>query len=357
MLTVRAPGSVVQGITVDGAGGSFDRRDAAIYVNADDVRIEGTRVINAVFGILVERAHRAQIIANHVRGDAINNHGMRGDTVRLWEAHEGTIAENLIEDGRDLVVWYSSDNKIYRNRVLRGRYGMHFMYSHRNLVHDNAYVDTIVGIFVMYSRQLDIYGNLILNASGASGIAVGLKDSGAIDLHHNVILHNTTGIYVDDTPQHKNDHLRIHHNILRQHHRAVVFHSTPRRTLFEHNDLVDNVQQVAANQGAKSEEAVWRGNYFDDYAGYDLDGDGFGDLPHEVASASEDLVAKRPELGFLRGALALGLVDVGSRLLPVWKPRPLMIDEQPRMSPQPMPKLVTVAHSSGLRAPEIHHED
>ena len=46
----------------------------------------------------------------------------------------------VIEDGRDVVVWYSNGNRITNNRILRGRYGAHFMYSHNNVVERNVLV-------------------------------------------------------------------------------------------------------------------------------------------------------------------------------------------------------------------------
>ena len=50
---------------------------------------------------------------------------------------------------------------------------------------------------------------------------------------------------------------------------------------------------------------AWEGNDFDDYAGYDLDRDGYGDLPYELRSLSGALVSQHPALAFFRGAPAL----------------------------------------------------
>ena len=53
------------------------------------------------------QAHRARLAGNHVRGDAAAAIGQRGDTIRLWETDDAVVEGNLIEDGRDMVVWYS----------------------------------------------------------------------------------------------------------------------------------------------------------------------------------------------------------------------------------------------------------
>ena len=357
VITITAAGTTLAGLTIDGTGGRFDKLDAAVHVIADDVRIDGIKVMHSVYGVLVEKVKRATIVNNHVAGDAETAMGMRGDTIRLWETYDSIVADNLVEDGRDMVVWYSSRNTITGNRVLRGRYGTHFMYSHDNEVRDNAFVDGVVGVFVMYSKRVTLARNLIVNASGGSGMAIGLKDSGNIVVDQNVLVHNTIGIYIDESPGHFQETLRLTRNVIRQCTTALQFHTTPQRTTIEGNDLADNVRQVAADAGTRPTGARWQSNYFDDYTGYDLDGDGVGDLPHRAESASEDLVAQHPELAFLRSAPALALVDIGSRLLPLWNARTLLVDERPRMNPNPLPDLQTIAVSSGRRAPEVQHED
>ncbi|MBL8786540.1 MAG: nitrous oxide reductase family maturation protein NosD, partial [Deltaproteobacteria bacterium] len=348
VVTLAAPGITLAGLTIDGRGGRFDKLDAAVHVIADDATVEGVTVVHAVYGILVEKTRRAHILGNHVIGDAATAMGMRGDTIRLWESDDATVAHNLVEDGRDIVVWYSRRNLVAHNRVLRGRYGTHLMYSHDNQIRDNAYVDGVVGVFVMYSRNVTLTRNLVLNASGASGMAIGLKDSGALVVTDNLLLHDTTGLYIDDSPNQATDTLLIARNAIRQCTTGVHFHTTPRRTTLSDNDFVDNASPVAADAGTRSDAALWHQNHFDDYAGYDLDDDGTGDLPHRVASASDDLVAQLPALAFFQGTPALSLVDLGARLLPLWKPRVLLVDDAPRMSPHPLPALTTVARSNGV---------
>ncbi|MFO0745876.1 MAG: NosD domain-containing protein [Myxococcota bacterium] len=332
----------VAGMTIDGSGGRFDKFDAAVHVTADDARVEGVPVVHSVYGILVEKVKRATVVMNYVVGDAETAMGMRGDTIRLWETYDSVVADNLVEDGRDMVVWYSSRNLIARNRVLRGRYGTHFMYSHDNEVSDNAYIDGVVGVFVMYSKRDTLRRNVVANAAGGSGMAIGLKDSGDVVAEQNILVHDTIGIYVDDTPGQNGEWLRVARNVIRRCGTAVHFHTTPRATTFDDNDLADNGHQVAADAGTRPTDARWHGNYFDDYTGYDLDDDGIGDLPHRAESASEDLVAQHDDLAFFHGSPALALVDLGSRLLPLWEPRVLLVDDAPHMGAHDAPTLTAL---------------
>jgi nitrous oxidase accessory protein len=180
-------------------------RDATISggvtIAADDVTVAGLTVESDAVGVEVQQAHRTRLIGNHVRGDRRAGIGERGDSIRLWETDDAVVEDNLIEDGRDVVVWYSRRALIRHNDMRRTRYGTHFMYSHGSRVADNRYLDVTVGVFVMYTRDVELTGNVIANAAGSAGIAIGLKDSGSVRIAHNLLVRDEVGIYLDATPQ------------------------------------------------------------------------------------------------------------------------------------------------------------
>ena len=326
-------GAKLMGVTVDGTGGSFDLLDAAVKITGSDITVEGVTVINAVYGVLAEKSQRVRIAGNHVHGDAETAMGLRGDTIRLWETHDSVVENNDVEDGRDMVVWYSSRNRIIGNRIVRGRYGAHFMYSHDNVVQHNELRAGVVGIFSMYSRGLQIDHNMIVDAGGPAGMGIGLKESGNIVVEHNLLVHDAVGIYVDTSPLQLRDTLVIRNNVLRLDQVAFVFHSSAHRITIADNDLADNVTQVRVDGGGTASDVDWTGNYFDDYTGYDLDGDGRGDVPYELRSASADLVSNHAQLALFRGTPALQLVDAAAHLDPLFQPPLVLRDARPRMAP------------------------
>jgi nitrous oxidase accessory protein len=334
IVELLAPGATVLGVTIDGSGGVFDRLDGAVRLSADETRAEGVTVNNAVFGILVEQAARVRVIGNRIAGSRDPATGLRGDTIRLWETRDSVIADNVITDGRDLVIWYSRGNTIVGNRVTGARYGLHFMYSHDNRVTGNELLDGVVGVFVMYSRGIELHDNLIANAAGAAGMAIGIKDSGNITVRGNRLIHDTIGVYVDSSPAQRGDTLAIDENVFRLNDTAVVFHSSARDVEVRDNDFSDNHAQVRVDGGGNAMGVVWRGNYFDDYAGYDLDEDGTGDVSYELRSLSNELTSQRPSLAVFRGTLALALVDAAAHLDPLYQPRPVLSDPAPRMEPR-----------------------
>lgn len=331
--TVRLEGdqAALLGVTVDGSGGRFDLLDAAVHVSGTGARVEGIIVRNAAFGILVERAERAVVRDNEVVGDPARPLGLRGDPIRLWEAHDCVIEGNRVRDGRDVVLWYASRNRVRGNQVEGGRYGAHLMYSHGNLIEANRFAGNVTGVFVMYSRDVELRDNVFADSRGAAGLGVGLKESGNVVARDNLFVHDTVGLYVDTSPLWPDDRNLFEGNRFHLNEVAVSFLGRASGNRFTGNSFRDSRVQVAVDGRGDAREAEWEGNHFDDYAGYDLDGDGVGDVPYELRSLISDLVAATPALAFYRGTPALALAEAIGRIVPIVEPRLLLSDPAPRM--------------------------
>jgi nitrous oxidase accessory protein len=330
-VQVDAAGARLLGFTIDGSGGRFDLLDAALCVRADDVLVEGLGVRRALFGILVEKCKRVVLRGNEVIGTGQPALGLRGDTIRLWETDGCVLEANSVHDGRDVVVWYSDRAQLRRNEVRAGRYGTHFMYSRGSVVEHNRYDANVVGVFLMYTHDVALRGNTITRSAGAAGIGIGLKESGALALEDNTLIGNTVGLFVDTSPLDPAEHNRIERNAVRFSQTAVVFHGGTARNRFADNSFRDNGLAVRVDGGGDAMAARWEGNCWDEYQGYDLDGDGFGDLPHELASSSGQILGRAPDVAFFSGTPSLFLVDVAARVLPIFAAKRILRDARPRM--------------------------
>jgi len=331
-VRLEGEGPALLGVTVDGSGGRFDLLDAAVHVSGRGARVEGVRVQNATFGILVERAAGARVRGNRVSGAPELPLGLRGDGIRLWEVEDSVVEANRVSDGRDVVLWYATGNRLARNRIEGGRYGAHLMYSHRTEVAGNEFVGNVTGVFVMYSRDATIRGNLFADSAGAAGIGLGLKESGNLRVEENLLVHNTVGLYVDTSPLWPDDRNLFSGNVFRLNQVGVTFLGRADHNELRGNGFRDNQVQVEVDGRGDARAATWLGNEFDDYAGYDLDGDGTGDLPYELRSLTSDLIAEAPALAFFRGTPALGLAGAIGALVPILAPRLVLVDPSPRMS-------------------------
>ena len=330
-IEIEADGSALAGLTVDGSGGRFDTLDAAVHVVADDVRVEAVRVQNAAFGLLVEKSNRAAILNNVVYGPDEGPLGLRGDGIRLWETRDSEVRDNRVIGCRDMVVWYSSNNRLIANTVVRSRYGTHFMYSHDNVVEGNRYLDNVVGIFIMYSRNVALRDNLLARSSGPGGMGLGIKESGNLTVADNAFIANTKGVYMDTTPLEPTDFNTFENNAFFHSEVAILMHSSEKRNAFLSNAFVSNHSQLQVEGGGNALAVDWKGNSFDDYAGYDMDGDGFGDVPYELRRLSSQLESTYPQLQFFRGAITLVLLDAISSLFPMMQPETTLIDPQPQV--------------------------
>lgn len=339
-LEVEGEGALLQGFTIDGSGGRFDLLDAALRIRADRVRVVGLRIRNALFGILAEQCRDLVLLDNEIGGQPAKALGMRGDAIRLWEVEGAWVEGNRIADSRDVVVWYSRGNHFRGNRVSGGRYGTHFMYSHDNRVEQSAFVGNVVGVFAMYSRGLLLRGNLISQSRGAAGVGIGAKESGDLVVEDNWLVANSVGIYLDNSPLQRDESNRFEGNALRFGDVGVVFHGPAARNHFLGNRFASQREPVRVEGGGSAMDARWRGNDFDDYAGYDFDGDSVGDIPYQLRDLSADWVARAPALRFFRGTPAMGLVAWIGRVLPLFQPITLLEDPVPAMrldDPPPPP--------------------
>jgi nitrous oxidase accessory protein len=330
-IEVTAPAVALLGFSIEGSGSRFEDTDAAVHLKGDDATVEGLRITGALFGVAASGMHRARIVGNEVVGSGVRDFGLRGDAIRLWEVRDSLVARNHVVDARDIVVWYSPGNEVSGNFVERGRYGTHFMYSSRNRVLDNTYLRNLVGVFVMYCDNVEVSANLVVAADPNDGMGLGLKEAGNVTATGNRIVRCPTGVFVDTSPIQISHMNRFTGNAIEFCDTGVLFHSSEKRNEFVDNAFHGCAVAVRVNGRGDATHVTWRGNYFEDYAGFDLDGDGVGDVPHEPRSLAGQLTSARETFRFFRGTPALGLLDVVSRVLPVLTPAVVFSDPAPRL--------------------------
>lgn len=342
-IDVKGDGVKLLGFSVAGSGRRFEDTDACVHVRGDDVVVEGMVIRQGLFGIAASGVHRTRIVGNEIVGSGERDFGLRGDAIRLWEVRDSRIEGNFVRDSRDIVVWYSPGNVIIGNYVEHGRYGTHFMYSSRNEVRGNVYLHNLVGVFVMYCDQVEVTGNLIAAADPNDGMGLGLKEAGDVVVSGNRFVRNPTGVFVDNSPIQITHENRVTGNTFEFCDTGVAFHAGVKRNTFLDNSFHGCATTVRVGGHGDATQVRWGGNYFDDYAGFDLDGDGTGDVAHEPSSLSSQLTSTRENIRFFRGTPALGLLDVVSRVLPMLAPKVLFSDASPLLR-RPAPPEVPRAH-------------
>ena len=331
VIVLDTEGATLRGLHLTNSGNSHNELDAGVQIRGNFNVVKDNRIDNCLFGIDLQQSENNIVRRNRITSKPVEL-GIRGDAIRLWYSFNNKIEENEAVDSRDIVVWYSRDNIIRRNKASGGRYSLHFMYSQYNLVEDNDFRGNSVGIFLMYSDSVIVRGNHISHAVGAAGVGIGFKETSDVDIADNEILYCATGLHLDVSPYQPDTTNRIRGNLIAYNGIGIKFLNDWTGNVFEDNLLKGNLTQVAVLGGKTAQRNAWRGNHWDDYAGFDRDRDGIGDTPHELYAYADRIWMDVPPARFFKGTPMLEVLDFLERLAPFTTPDLLLRDGQPLMS-------------------------
>ncbi|MGZ3419206.1 MAG: nitrous oxide reductase family maturation protein NosD [Polyangiales bacterium] len=330
VIRIETDDAIVDNVTIHGAGNNFVGEDAGIKAKGERNAVRNVRVEDSLFGIAFEGCHSCLIEGSFVRGPAVHE-SMRGDGIKLWESHDSIVRKNHVDRVRDVVVWYSRRVVCEDNVVEHSRYGTHFMYAHDSIARRSSLRGNVVGVFVMYSSRLHLEDNVIAGSHGAAGMGVGFKESDGVVVTHNHIIGNTNGIYLDRTPRDPRDRVTFSRNVIGVNDLALRIHGAAKGLGFEKNSFRHNGDLVEVDGGNDATAIDFVGNHWTEYAGYDLDRDGFGDVPFTHGRLSTAIVQDHAAVRFFHGTVALQLVDAIAKAFPLLEKQAVLVDPKPAM--------------------------
>lgn len=323
-------GATLKGLHLTNSGDSHNDIDSGVQVRGNFNVIKDNRIDNCLFGVDLQQSENNIVRRNHISSKSVDL-GVRGDAVRLWYSFGNQITDNIIRDARDTVVWYSRDNVIARNDARGGRYSLHFMYSQENLVEDNHYEQNAVGIFLMYSDGVVVRNNTIANAYGTTGIGIGFKETSDVTIEGNKVLYCATGLYLDVSPYQPDTTNRLRNNLIAYNGVGIRWLNDWTGNELTGNRFKGNITQVVVEGGKTANRNLWEGNYWEDYEGFDRDGDGIGDSPYELYAYADRVWMDVPPAQFFKGSPVLEVLDFLERLAPFSEPDLLVRDPAPMM--------------------------
>ncbi|MBI5630730.1 MAG: nitrous oxide reductase family maturation protein NosD [Elusimicrobia bacterium] len=336
VVTITAPGVSIDGLRIEGSGESLLTEDAGVRVEAASAAIRGCVLEDVLFGVFLVHAPGALIEGNRLRGKSLDI-GRRGDLIRSWNSDRVIARGNILEGGRDFVLWFSTGSRVEGNVITGGRYGLHFMYTNGASVAGNRFTGNSVGLYLMYSQRVAIRGNRFERHRGPSGAGLGLKESDWVSVEENDFAGNRQGIYIDGSPTVAERGNVFSRNLLSRNDIGISMLPGISGNLFYDNAFDDNIQQVSKRGGGQIAGNEWRrggrGNYWSDYAGYGLSGSEVGRLAYRAESAWQSLTDRRPLARFFLFTPAAQAVDAASRAFPVFRPKAVLVDESPLLRP------------------------
>lgn len=357
VIRIAAPNVTVRNLTIRESGSDLTTMDTGIYVEkkARDATIVNNDLEDVLFGIYLDGAAGTKVIGNRIRGLSRLRRADRGDGIHLWSDTGVLVEGNDISQTRDgIYIYISPHNKIVGNRIHDVRYGIHYMYSNDDVVAGNISFGNLAGYALMQSRRLDIRnnmsrgdreygillnyviysdfsGNTIKNVRGEQGYGGFLVPGG-----------EGKGIFV-----YNSEFDRFHRNSIIDCPIGIHVTAGSDHDLFYGNAFVGNRVQVKYVQNLE-EEWSWHGigNYWSDYLGWDLNGDGRGDTPYRPNDGVDVLLWEYPSAALLMSSPAILLLRYVQRAFPVFA-SPSVQDSHPLMKPpaKPHPDMRRLAYA------------
>jgi nitrous oxidase accessory protein len=320
----------IRGFVIEHSGGDLQAEDSGLLLKSSENTIADNELRDVLYGIYLYHSQRNTIRGNTVRGRRELEVGSRGAGLHLWNSPDNTIEDNMITGARDgMYIQSSPGNKIRRNRVFGVRYGLHYMSSDANKFEENVFSDNVAGAAIMYSRKIELRRNAFVHNRGFSSFGILFQDCEENVAEENFIIDNATGIFAEALRKSV-----FRRNVIAENDLALVIFSSCARNLFAENNFVENLSPLRL-VGRRS-DTRWqeggRGNYWSDYRGYDLDGDGVGDVAHKVQNVFEYLEGNHPRLRLYLSSPAAQALAVAEHAFPIIKGSPEK-DEAPLMKP------------------------
>ena len=325
VVTVRAPGTRLEGLTIVGSGAETLSDSAGIRVEAPRVTIAGCRIARCLYGIYLATADDAVLSRNQIEGLAEKRQGDRGDGIRLHASNGARLLDNTITGTRDGIYFNgSSRTEVRGNAIAHVRYGLHYMYSDDNRFEGNRFTETEAGAALMFSRRLSLRHNVFTGNRGYRAYGLLVKDCEDSEVVENLIADNRTGLFVDGAIG-----MRFERNLIAGNDVGVEVRASSEGNVFRGNEITGNTTEVALPTGAETND--WRGNHWGAYQGWDLDGDGVGDVPHQAGDVFGYLVENLPPARLFLLGPGIQALAFAERTLPVLDV-PQVLDAAPRMT-------------------------
>lgn len=327
VIRVRSPEVTIEGLIVRDSGADLTAQNAGIYVEpgAHRIKVRHCVLVYNLFGLWLEKLEQPEIVGNKIAGKRDLASAQRGNGIQLYNTTGARIIDNDISFSRDGIYVDISDHAVFRgNRMHHLRYGSHYMNSNDNLWEGNESYLNRGGIALMEVRRQVVRNN---RAWGNTDHGIMLRTIQDSLIENNVVAGNARGFFIYDAE----------YNVIRGN--LVIANGTGAHVWagsihneVDANDFIQNRDQVRYVAARDELWGIRQGNYWSNYAGWDANGDGIGDIPYEANDIVDRLTWKYPLVKLLLNSPAVHSLRLIARQFPLLR-SPSIVDRQPRMHP------------------------
>ncbi len=343
ILRIKADSFLLKNVFIKNVGRSVVKDHAGlIIVRSHHFVVDSVEMDSVFFGILVEKSSHGTIKNCYIHSQILDEvHS--GNGIHLWYCDSMLVEYNNIWGMRDGIyfefVTHSTIRYNYSHDNLR--YGLHFMFSHYDTYHHNRFERCGAGVAVMFSKFITMHHNLFINNWGPTAYGLLLKEIYDTRLYENRFERNTVAIQIETCTR-----VRYERNWIANNGWAINMRGGSYNNHFFENVFIANTFDVAYE--GRINQNRFEGNFWGKYTGYDLDRDGWGDVPFHPVELFSFIIQYVPEAIVLIRSLFVDLLNFVEKIVPVITPVEIQ-DAKPKMFPQKPPLSITfvphVAHS------------
>jgi nitrous oxidase accessory protein len=299
-------------------------RAAFRFSGARHCTLEQSRIYDTFFAIYLAKASQCRVAGNKIVGTGTTQ-ALSGNAIHSWSSSDLTIEDNDISGHRDgIYLEFTTGSVVRRNRSARNlRYGLHFMFSHHCQYLENSFIANRGGVAVMFSDSVTMRRNRFQRSWGSGAYGLLLKELRDSRIEQNRFVGNTVGLWTEGTTR-----VVVIGNEFTENGWALRVLGDATDNQFRGNRFVGNSFDVGTAPGQNSN--VFDANYWDRYRGYDLDRDGYGDVPFQPVRLFSLFVQQSEPALILLHSFFTDLLDVAERIIPSLTAETMM-DRRPLM--------------------------
>jgi nitrous oxidase accessory protein len=324
IIEIAAPGVTVEGFTIKDESATSDLSSSGIYISkgSHGATIRNNRFYNVMHGIWSVAANGITIEKNTIEGKKALDRNYRGNGIYLTDSQDATITGNSMNYCRDgMYLEVSHGGRIIGNDTGNSRYAIHTMWVDRSVFSKNAALHNLVGFAIMYSKGSTITDNI---SAGNQTHGLLLIQTVRCEITGNTVIGNTKGIFLYNSVLN-----RVASNLIMNNSLGLHNWGGSEENVVTGNSFINNETQVKFIAGRNQQ---WDGNYWSDYLGWDMEGDGNGDMPYESNTVVDHILWRYPSSKLLYASSSFQLLWMIEKQFPLLKV-PRVTDDKPSMLP------------------------
>jgi nitrous oxidase accessory protein len=330
VLSVAADSVVVKGFKIINSGHATLNDPSGIKVyDRNFVVIENNILDNNFFGIYLQNCKNS-IVKNNTIKAYDKAEQLIGNGIHCWKSDNLQIIGNKISGHRDGIYFeFVTQSVIWRNiSNYNIRYGLHFMFSNDDSYIGNVFKNNGAGVAVMFTKNVKMINNYFEENWGDASYGLLLKEISDSYIIGNKFVKNTSGIYMEGTTR-----VILEKNIFKANGWGMKIQASCMDNEIVSNNFLGNTFDISTNGSLVLN--TFNSNYWDKYEGYDLNKDGFGDVPYHPLSLFSVLTENNPSSMILFRSFMITLLDKSEKVLPSITPDNF-IDNKPLMKSLPL---------------------